>query len=74
MKKHDNLTCKKCNVTFKNQFNLKWHEFSHLEIEPKCSNCSVNFTSEQKFSVHLKKKVCITNGINLTNGTTEAIA
>lgn len=74
MKKHLSLTCVKCepNVTFKNKFNLKWHEFSHLEIEPKCQNCAVNFTSEQKFAVHLKKKVCITtSGTNeVVNGTT----
>lgn len=67
-KKHLNLTCGKCNVTFKNKFNLKWHEFSHLEIEPKCSHCAVSFTSEQKFAVHLKKKICITNEV-VVNGT-----
>lgn len=60
-------------MTFKNKFNLKWHEFSHLEIEPKCSNCSINFTSEQKFSVHLKKKICVSNENTLVNGTTDAI-
>lgn len=68
LKKHTNLTCGKCNATFKNKFNLKWHEFSHLEIEPKCTHCAISFTSEQKFAVHLKKKICngspvILNGI-----------
>lgn len=58
MKKHTSLTCEKCGATFKNKFNLKWHEFSHLEIEPKCTNCMESFTSEQKFAVHLKKKIC----------------
>jgi DNA-directed RNA polymerase subunit RPC12/RpoP len=70
MKKHSNLTCGKCNVTFKNKFNLKWHEFSHLEIEPKCTNCAVNFTSEQKFAIHLKKKICVGNNV-IVNGNAE---
>jgi hypothetical protein len=72
MKKHTSLTCEKCGATFKNKFNLKWHEFSHLEIEPKCTNCMESFTSEQKFAVHLKKKVCtMTNGpaVVTVNGT-----
>lgn len=67
-KKHISLTCEKCNQTFKNKFNLKWHEFSHLEIDPKCSNCAISFTSEQKFAVHLKKKICTTNAVAVTNG------
>lgn len=66
MRKHQTHTCEQCKIEFKSQFSLKYHEFSHLEIEPKCSNCEKIFTSEQKFANHLKRKSCMLNG--LTNG------
>ncbi|XP_070506421.1 zinc finger protein draculin-like [Chironomus tepperi] len=66
MKKHEAYTCKICQCVFNSQFSLKYHEFSHLDTEPKCSNCAKVFSSEQKFSNHLKRKVCAANG--LTNG------
>lgn len=66
MRKHKTYTCEECKMSFKSQTSLKYHEFSHQEIEPKCVNCEKIFTSEQKFSNHLKKKSCLHNGI--TNG------
>lgn len=69
MKKHQLYTCETCKVEFNSQFSLKYHEFSHLDTEPKCSNCAKVFSSEQKFSIHLRKKLCMVNG--LTNGHTE---
>lgn len=65
MKKHQVYTCETCQSVFNSQFSLKYHEFSHLDTEPKCLNCAKVFSSEQKYSNHLKRKVCV-NG--LTNG------
>lgn len=66
MRKHQTHTCEQCKIEFKTQLSLKYHEFSHLEIEPKCLHCEKIFTSEQKFANHLKRKSCMLNG--LTNG------
>lgn len=64
LKKHHK--CESCELVFNSQFSLKYHEFSHQDTEPKCQNCAKVFSSEQKFSNHLKRKLCIVNG--LTNG------
>ncbi|CAG9802242.1 unnamed protein product [Chironomus riparius] len=66
MKKHEAYTCETCQSIFNSQFSLKYHEFSHLDTEPKCLNCAKVFSSEQKFSNHLKRKVCVAHEV--TNG------
>lgn len=64
MRKHQTYNCEQCKQSFKSQFSLKYHEFSHLEIEPKCLQCAKIFTSEQKFCNHLKRKSCMLNGLS----------